>query len=65
MVKKKLSKHFRQLKRYRKEVLKLCNKNSKIPDNQRRIFTVKGEENNDNNYWSQVTFSNSNSMYDF
>lgn len=32
MVKKKASKHFRQLKKFRKEVLKLCRKNSKIPE---------------------------------
>ncbi len=32
--KKNLSKNFRQLKKYRKDVLKLCKKNSKIPSKQ-------------------------------
>lgn len=32
--KKNLSKKFRQLKKYRKDVLKLCKKNSKIPSKQ-------------------------------
>lgn len=43
MVKKKASKHFRQLKKFRKEVLKLCRKNSKIPE-RLEIFAANKEE---------------------
>lgn len=43
MVKKKASKQFRQLKKFRKDVLKLCRKNSKIPE-RLEIFAANKEE---------------------